>query len=260
MNEEKIAELTEKAKKLQGQLLAIAEAEVAKFTTFAQGLTTEKIYVRWNAWSGWGFEVGLLNEKTGYSVFGTEIDVRADSTCARVLDNGEPTRVTLNTGSSGSFGQEDAGQVFKYSLMAKFIENFGVLNEMLADYLNRTRQLNKEHEETRYEAERLIRENERAEEEAKIAEALAMLKDGSWVSNGKFAYQVVRITEKMVFYKYWWFSTPWDFATNKPSDKGEWRRDTPSYKNATLYKKDLLNLVASGGYTIGEVPEGVNIG
>lgn len=248
MEETKIAELREQSSALCAMLKELGDAELQAFRAWVQTLTTTPVYVRSSNYD-WGFEVSMLDPEKGYGKFATDVDVRWD------YDYFEKTsKLTFNTGSSGSFGTDNEGQVFKYKMMATLLDHAEELEAMAKAFSAKYQPLREKHWEIRRQIEKWESDKKQAEEDAKRAEVLATVAPGAWFVNPDetLAYLVVKKTAKMVFYKWYSLRSSWC-----EPEKKDWV-NMDGWKNETNAHDAFANLLIRDGFQLGERPEGVN--
>lgn len=246
MEEIEIAELREKATALQQMLKEVVDAEIAAVKAFVQTLTSEPVYVR-HSYNEWGFDIAMLDPKTGYGMFATEISVCYEGNYGR-------NRITFNTGCCGSFGMDNEGQVFKYRMMAALIDHADELEAMAKAFNTKYQPLREKHWEIQRAIERWESNKEAAERDAKRAEVLSNVAPGAWFEDpkGDRAYLVIKKTEKMVFFKYYQNRISW-------ADNGlKFWRNEDGWKNETNTHTGFADKIILNGWQLATRPEGVN--
>lgn len=253
MNEEKIAELKAQREALFTQLKALRDADEKAFGAWLRdnAITTMKPVVRpIGGRYDWGYEVEALDPKTGYGLFATDVRVRYEV----FLWGDKPAKITFNTGSSGSFGMDDAGQVFKYKLLTALMERASELEEMAKAFSAKHDPVMKEYCEVDAEIRDLERTNQQAEYEAKRDEVIAGLAPGSWLVNAEAttACLVTKITKKMVYFKRYSFTWTWSDTEHKTWVNGDTGRSHAWTKNY------FAHLLIEQGWQVKDKPQGVN--
>lgn len=123
-------------------------------------------------------------DKEGKDIFGADIDFYFDLT---YYSTGKP-KLSFNTGTCGSFGKDDEGQILKYKAMAILVNNFDVLTEVLINALDSLKDAKQESRIAEKELDKLQFEKDgiiRKIEDEKIRKSIQA---GNYYKNTHYSY------------------------------------------------------------------------
>ena len=137
MNKEELQTTIDNLQPLYQKELEVYFSKRDKIVTEVKDLFKDIVDVEHSVYVEYGYNLRVRIEitKDNKSIFGTTVSIY----CTEQHHSNE-RKVVVGTGSTGSFGMDDIGQIKKYEVMANFCKDFEKYNEILLRYEDKLRE------------------------------------------------------------------------------------------------------------------------